>query len=300
MAGIVHSGRSRLLSPLRPGRAVSVVRTRRVRPRRHRSRTMRAGRFLPSEEDPWQPLMTSRSWWRGLLRPRSRLWRPSGKRSRMFRSSSARHVRRPRNNGTRRAWTRIRTGSRRVGRPSGRSTSIWEPNLRCRSRNPRLQAGSGRTRADGAARQLSHHAAAQAERDAVAAVAIARMALTDAALAVLQARLARIQAGEDEPDAEAIDGYTPLHGPALVHGLRGKICGPLRVVVAPAVPCVAGHGVEVPPVLLDFLAVSRLHARQAEGALLEDRIPPVPQRKRARQGRCSTSRNPARPSSRQR
>jgi hypothetical protein len=83
----------------------------------------------------------------------------------------------------------------------------------------------------GAPRQLSHQAAAQAERDAVAAVGIARMALTDAALAVLQARLARIQAGEDEEGSAAIDGYAPLHGrnpvgrhgPALAQGLRGEI-----------------------------------------------------------------------------
>src|SRR4051812_41013989 len=53
------------------------------------------------------------------------------------------------------------------------------------------------------ARRLSHQAAAQAEFDAVAAVGIARMALTDAAQAVLQARLARILAGEDEPEAAA-------------------------------------------------------------------------------------------------
>ena len=79
--------------------------------------------------------------------------------------------------------------------------------------------------------QLSHEAAAQAELDAVAAVGVARMALTDAALAVLQARLARIQAGEDQPDTAAIDGHVPLHGrnpvsrhgPALAHGLRGEI-----------------------------------------------------------------------------
>ncbi|HWM02570.1 MAG TPA: hypothetical protein VNP92_09580 [Actinophytocola sp.] len=84
---------------------------------------------------------------------------------------------------------------------------------------------------DGAAPQLSHEAAAQAELDAVAAVGVARMALTDAALAVLQARLARIQAGEDQPDSAAIDGHVPLHGrnpvsrhgPALAHGLRGEI-----------------------------------------------------------------------------
>ena len=57
------------------------------------------------------------------------------------------------------------------------------------------------------------------------------MALTDAALAVLQARLARIDAGEDEPDAATVDGHVPLHGrnpvsrhgPALAHGLTGEI-----------------------------------------------------------------------------
>jgi hypothetical protein len=83
----------------------------------------------------------------------------------------------------------------------------------------------------GVARRLSHQAAARAERDAVAAVGIARMALTDAAQAVLQARLARIQAGEDEPDAVATDGHVPLHGrnpvsrhgPALAHGVTGEI-----------------------------------------------------------------------------
>ena len=84
---------------------------------------------------------------------------------------------------------------------------------------------------DGATRRLSHQAAAQAELDAVAAVGVARMALTDAALAVLQARLARIQAGEDQPDAAAVDGHVPLHGhnavsrhgPALAHGVSGEI-----------------------------------------------------------------------------
>ena len=57
------------------------------------------------------------------------------------------------------------------------------------------------------------------------------MALTDAALAVLQARLARIDAGEDDPDAATIDGHVPLHGknpvsrhgPALAHGVTGEI-----------------------------------------------------------------------------
>ncbi|MET7991988.1 hypothetical protein ABZU76_13840 [Amycolatopsis sp. NPDC005232] len=78
---------------------------------------------------------------------------------------------------------------------------------------------------------VTHEDAAQAERDGVAAVAIARMALTDAARAVLEARLARIRAGEDEPGAVAVDGHVPLHGsnavsrhgPALAHGLAGEI-----------------------------------------------------------------------------
>jgi hypothetical protein len=80
-------------------------------------------------------------------------------------------------------------------------------------------------------RRLSHRAAAQAELDAVAAIGIARMALTDAVQAVLQARLARIQAGEDQPDSAVADGHVPLHGsnavsrhgPALAHGVTGEI-----------------------------------------------------------------------------
>ena len=52
----------------------------------------------------------------------------------------------------------------------------------------------------------------------------------------------------------------------------------LRVVVAPPVPGVAGDGIQVPPVLLDVLAVVALRAGQPERALLQDRIPPVPQR----------------------
>ena len=91
--------------------------------------------------------------------------------------------------------------------------------------------GSAEGYGDAAARRLSRQAAAQAELDAVAAVGVARMALTEAAQAVLQARLARIQAGEDEPDAAAVDGHVPLHGrnpvsrhgPALAHGVTGEI-----------------------------------------------------------------------------
>lgn len=84
---------------------------------------------------------------------------------------------------------------------------------------------------DGEPAPVSHAAAAQAEADAIAAVGLARVALTDAALAVLQARLARIDAGEDAADAAAIDGHVPLagrnpvsrHGPALAGGLLGEI-----------------------------------------------------------------------------
>jgi hypothetical protein len=79
--------------------------------------------------------------------------------------------------------------------------------------------------------RLSQASAGQAERDAVAAVDLARIALTDAALAVLQARLARIDAGDDDPESATPDGHVPLHGrnpvsrhgPALAHGVTGEI-----------------------------------------------------------------------------
>ena len=91
--------------------------------------------------------------------------------------------------------------------------------------------GVGDSADEGTAQRLSHQAAAQAEQDAVAAVGVARIALTDAALAVLQSRLARIQAGEGQPDAATVDGHVPLHGrnavsrhgPALAHGVSGEI-----------------------------------------------------------------------------
>ncbi len=96
---------------------------------------------------------------------------------------------------------------------------------------PSAQDGTDEGDGGADARRLSHHAAAQAEDDAVAAVGVARIALTDAALAVLQARLARIQAGEDEPESATVDGHVPLHGrnpvsrhgPALAHGVTGEI-----------------------------------------------------------------------------
>ena len=52
---------------------------------------------------------------------------------------------------------------------------------------------------------------------------------------------------------------------------------PLRVVIAPAVPGVAGYRVEVPPVLLGVLAVVALRPGQPEQPLLEDGVAPVPQ-----------------------
>lgn len=72
---------------------------------------------------------------------------------------------------------------------------------------------------------------ARAEREALAAVALARTSLAEAGVAVLQARMARIQAGEDEPAASTVDGLVagqrrnPVsrHGPALAHGLSGEI-----------------------------------------------------------------------------
>ena len=133
----------------------------------------------------------------------------------------------PRSNGARSAWTPTRNGCRHDGPGCGSTTSTSGRNLR----SPARSRGAPRRRGHPRPRRLSHQAAAQAEQDAVAAVGVARMALTDAALAVLQARLARIQAGEDQPDSAAVDGHVPLHGrnavsrhgPALAHGVSGEI-----------------------------------------------------------------------------
>ena len=59
--------------------------------------------------------------------------------------------------------------------------------------------------------------------------------------------------------------------------------GRLRVVVAPGHPRAGGQRVQVPPVLLGILAVVALAVRQPEHPLLEDRVPPVPQREREAQ-----------------
>src|SRR6476620_7659031 len=52
----------------------------------------------------------------------------------------------------------------------------------------------------------------------------------------------------------------------------------LRVMVTPAIPGMAGNGVEVPPIFLDVLPVVSLCAGQPERALLQDGVAPVPQR----------------------
>ena len=55
--------------------------------------------------------------------------------------------------------------------------------------------------------------------------------------------------------------------------------GGLRIVVPPTVPCMAGDGIEVPPVFLRVLAVVGLGSVQAIEPLLQDRITPVPKGK---------------------
>ena len=52
----------------------------------------------------------------------------------------------------------------------------------------------------------------------------------------------------------------------------------LRIVVPPAVPGVAGHAVEVPPVFLDVLPVVRFSPGQPEKAFFEYGVASVPQR----------------------
>src|SRR5262249_20851299 len=65
----------------------------------------------------------------------------------------------------------------------------------------------------------------------------------------------------------------------LLDQLRVRELG-LRVHVAPAHPRVRRGRVEVPPLLLDVLAVVPLRAGQAERALLQDRVAAVPERER--------------------
>ena len=73
--------------------------------------------------------------------------------------------------------------------------------------------------------------AVQAEADAAAAVTAARISLTTAHLAVLQARLAAIDAGDDEATAAAVRGYAVLargnpvvrHSHALGTGIKDEL-----------------------------------------------------------------------------
>ena len=65
----------------------------------------------------------------------------------------------------------------------------------------------------------------------------------------------------------------PVHRQEILIGI-----GSLRVVIAPMVPGVTRHCVEVPPVLLGVLAVVSLGAVEAEESLLQNRVPTVPER----------------------
>ena len=70
----------------------------------------------------------------------------------------------------------------------------------------------------------------------------------------------------------------PLGPPAVLLSeiLVGE--GALWVVITPPIPGMTGEGVEIPPVLLDILAVVGLGPREPERTLLQDRITAVPQR----------------------
>ena len=80
------------------------------------------------------------------------------------------------------------------------------------------------------------------------------------------------------PGVEQLIFGIPLASPAVLPQqiVIGK--GSLGVVVAPPVPGVARQGVQVPPVVLDVLAVVGFGSGQAEGPLLENGILAVPQR----------------------
>ena len=82
---------------------------------------------------------------------------------------------------------------------------------------------------------------------------------------------------EDPGVDQLVFGLVPVAPGVLIDqvliGIRG-----LRIVIPPPVPRMARDRVEVPPVLLDVLAVIALRPGQAEGPLLQDRIAAVPQR----------------------
>ena len=90
----------------------------------------------------------------------------------------------------------------------------------------------------------------------------------------------------DDPIAVVIKGAgveefvfrVPLAAPAVL--LTEVFVGesPLRVVVAPAIPGVAGKGVQIPPVVLHVLTMVGLGPGQAVWPLLQDGITAIPQR----------------------
>src|SRR5215216_1208043 len=57
----------------------------------------------------------------------------------------------------------------------------------------------------------------------------------------------------------------------------------LRIVISPAQPGMARQPIEIPPVLLDVLAMVSLRPGKAEHALLQDRVHAVPQSQRETQ-----------------
>jgi hypothetical protein len=70
-------------------------------------------------------------------------------------------------------------------------------------------------------------------------------------------------------------GVVPRTPPVLIdQPLIGKRL--LRVVISPTQPGVAGQPVEIPPILLDVLAVVSLRSGEAEHALFQDRVNTVP------------------------
>ena len=54
----------------------------------------------------------------------------------------------------------------------------------------------------------------------------------------------------------------------------------LRVVIPPAQPGMAGQTIQIPPVLLDVLAMVSLRPGEAEHPLFQDRVDTVPQSQR--------------------
>src|SRR5262249_19167003 len=84
---------------------------------------------------------------------------------------------------------------------------------------------------------------------------------------------------EDAGVDELVLGLRLAAAPVLGHELGVRVLG-LWVHVAPAHPRVRRRRVEVPPVLLDVLAVVTLGAGEAEQPLLQDRVAAVPERER--------------------